>query len=232
MSLGQQNNLPSPGSGEPGARGAFTLVELLVVIAIIAVLAGLLLPALVRARESARRTQCLSQLRQVSLGIRLYADENGDEFPRSQHSAFAHGQATWGRAIAPQLGSTDAKWLNLLGGLYHCPTDQRLMQWSYGLNVYFELGPADDYAENPQEWRRLAQVTKPSATILLAENASGADHIMAHFWESPADTADLDAKRHNQKSNYAFVDGHSELLPIARVYAPPGVNHWNPARAK
>ena len=222
----------APGLSGPGARFAFTLIELLVVIAIIAVLAAMLLSALSRAKESARVTQCLSNLRQLGLAVRLYADENADEFPRSQHSAFANGLMPWERTVAPFLGSSPTLWTNLLRGVYHCPADQKTAPWSYGLNVYFELGRDDDYNGKPQTWRRASQVPKAAATVLFAENNSSADHIMPHFWTTPADAEDVDSTRHRQKAVYAFADGHSQLLPFASTYAPPQVDSWNPSTAQ
>jgi prepilin-type N-terminal cleavage/methylation domain-containing protein/prepilin-type processing-associated H-X9-DG protein len=218
----------------PERPRAFTLIELLVVIAIIAILAGLLLPALARAKEKARAIRCVSQMRQLGLAVRLYADDNEDEFPRSQHSAFAHGQLAWGRAIAPQLAQATPAWTNLFGGVYRCPAHRApSTQWSYGLNVYFELDPnSDDYAGSPQTWRKATAVPHPSGTIALAEVPGGVDHIMGHFWTSPADATDVDSQRHGQQANYAFTDGHAESARLKRTYDPScRVDQWNPSTA-
>jgi prepilin-type N-terminal cleavage/methylation domain-containing protein/prepilin-type processing-associated H-X9-DG protein len=216
--------------GLPRAPRAFTLVELLVVIAIIGMLSALLLPSLSKAKASARSVQCLSQMRQIGLAMRLYADDHRDQFPRSQHSAFAHGEFTWGRAIAPELGRSSTPWTNLFTGIYRCPADQRTAPWSYGLNVYFELGPEDDYIGKPQTWRRVASIPQPSDTILLAENATSADHVMPHFWTSPAEAEEIAAERHRRQANYLFVDGRAQRLAFSTIYKPPHLDFWNPLR--
>lgn len=213
-------------------RAGFTLVELLVTIAIIALLASLLLPGLSKAKESARATKCLSNMRQVGLGTLLYADENNDEFPRSQHSAFTHGQLVWGRAIAPQLARSTGDWTNLLGGVYLCPSNRRTNGWSYGLNVYLELGPDDDYLGKPRTWRRTTSLPQTSATILFAESASLADHIMPHFWTSASDAVDVAFGLHGGKAHYTFSDGHSERLKLDSTFNPAQSRDlWNPLTA-
>ena len=212
------------------SRG-FTLIELLVVIAIIALLAALLLPALSRGSALAKATQCRSQMRQIGLATRLYAEDHEDFFPRSQHSANANNMYPWERAIAPNLGGKDTSgrtFTNLLRSLYHCPADLRTgLPLSYGLNVYFELeGP------NYLSCHRMAQVPKAAATIAYTEILAAGDHVMPEDWTQLTDAiSDVASTRHSRKSNYLFVDGHVQLLPLARTYQPPNLDCWNPALA-
>ncbi|MDW8344076.1 MAG: type II secretion system protein [Verrucomicrobiae bacterium] len=210
----------------------FTLVELLVVVAIIGLLSAVTLPAIARARDKARAIRCLTQMRQLSLSLHAFADDRQDTWPRSSHSAAAHGELPWNQAIAPYLGSSLDRWTQLTNGVYRCPSKKETGWRSHGLNVYFELDPAhDDYVGSPTTWRRRTDTPRPHSTVLLAEIPGSTDHVMAHFWTSPNDATDVAPTRHNGRANHLMADGHGELLPLAMTYLPPVRDHWNPSLA-
>jgi prepilin-type N-terminal cleavage/methylation domain-containing protein/prepilin-type processing-associated H-X9-DG protein len=134
------------------AEKAFTLIELLVVIAIIAILAGMLLPALAKAKAKGDRIKCMNNLRQISLFMQLYSDDNNDTFPAHRNQ---NGPADDNKAVSNWWGTVIVAYGNGRSNLFFCPAikGKRLdngVKWEwkfdchlvgYGYNGFF-LGHA------------------------------------------------------------------------------------------
>jgi len=228
----------------PSSTGdGFTIIEVLAVAAIVAMLAAVAVPALNSARAASRAASCATKLRSLAVGIPLYAQDHDGEYPRSFHSAGVHREPGWAASIATYLGApatvSPAGWKTVFNRYFRCPADSSTdaTVYSYGMNVFYELTPdGDDYQGSPSTWRRACQVASPSKTILLAETRPVAfgDHFMCHQWSGiPAARNAVASDRHSKKSNYLFVDGHVEALPVEATINPAlGVNLWNPSLAK
>ncbi|MCC6675808.1 MAG: prepilin-type N-terminal cleavage/methylation domain-containing protein [Phycisphaerales bacterium] len=219
------------------ARRAFTLIELLVVISIISLLLSLALPALGGARAASRACACLCRMRQLALFTDLYADANKDLMPRSSHSAAGSRSAPWGYAFYESINDSaydgpGPAWESTLNTHYRCPLDARRNRYSYGYNVYFELSPEET---GGPLWRRRASTPRPSATVLFGEleDASVADHAMAHFWTQYSAPPEINDRRHRPGAGVLFLDAHAATLTLGKLFDPKSnLNKWDPATAQ
>ncbi len=194
-------------------RKGFTLIELLVVIAIIAILAAILFPVFSRAREKARQSNCLSNEKQLALGILMYSQDYDEMIPYNIYGANVY---TWRACITPYVKNSQ---------LYFCPSKRVTANpfvanvADFGLNAGYAINvhhwnpapPAAPIPPTPPYGQALGSVQDSSSCILIMESDDSESQGLqadAFGWVPNA----LWATRHNEGANYAFVDGHAKFL--------------------
>lgn len=217
-------------------RRGFTLIELLVVIAIIAILAAILFPVFAKAREKARQSSCLSNLKQIGLGFMQYAQDYDETLPTDWVDP-GNNWAThwsWRAMLTPYIKNTQ---------IFSCPSDSRTYSGALaGQCVQGEGGIAASYGDNTMHYAgaaptppgimycRMGQIALPAQLILAGDSSNGSHQI-----SSMSDTLGfvLDAAtypgayRHNDGANYCFADGHAKWLKPSAIEDTAALCLWS-----
>lgn len=201
------------------SRSAFTLVELLAVIAIIGVLIGMLVAVVSHVRESARRSTCVSNLRQLGSAVLLYVQDNRGHLPLASENATQRGWdyflGSTGHIAAARVGG---RWVSPVFG---CPASRAAsgndLLTTYGMNGTLTGSSV------PVLFGRIEQ---PSATLLMADGTPLTDGTFnVAFWQS----ANKPAAAHGASANLLYADGHVAPrlvtdIPLNRW--PAGSSQW------
>jgi prepilin-type N-terminal cleavage/methylation domain-containing protein/prepilin-type processing-associated H-X9-DG protein len=232
---------------------AFTLVELLVVIAIIAILAGMLLSALDKAKTNAKSIACLNNLRQMTLAWYCYTLDENDLMPPSMTPGAPGGQGNPGSWV---LGNAqqDLDTTNIQRGLlyryvgtpsvYRCPADRSFVTShpglprtrSYSMNWWLnsDRGDGNNPTNDPEDKTKLSQLTAPSQIFVLADENEdsindGTLVVLSDKYAATNQWQDLPSDRHSKGCNLSFADAHAELHKwnwpkVYKSHPQPAVN--------
>ena len=228
-------------------RRGFTLVELLVVIAIIGVLIGLLLPAVQYSREAARRTHCYNNMRQLGIGILLFANNHHGQFPFTVHSNVYDSSGnlieneSWVATLAPFIESVDAIRIceDDLTGEARLNADPP--GTSYVINEYVAYPKVDGSVTNInkcQDTHHLLMLFEGSDQRPVDDPTREHAHVSQWYspplivhdqvWENMQ--TEISTNRHSEAANYLYGDGHVETFSEADVYGwvQQDIESWKP----
>jgi len=211
-------------------KTGFTLIELLVVIAIIAILAAILFPVFAKAREKARQTSCLSNVKQISLGIMMYVQDYDEEYPR------IYRNASPGRMTYPGGGSSSGlMWYGVIFPyvkniqIFNCPSYN--YKWNGNYTGKFAYGYSYRVGNGTTN---MADVESPATTILMADAwetpgvSSQSYYVTSYPVMSGADYRSVVPARHNDGANFGMCDGHAKWLKVTLGnHTFPGYQ-WDP----
>jgi prepilin-type N-terminal cleavage/methylation domain-containing protein/prepilin-type processing-associated H-X9-DG protein len=226
-------------------KAQFTLIELLVVIAIIAILASMLLPALSQAKNKAKAIACMSNEKQLGLGVISYSVDWDDYLPVAKSTVFTSGFSVyWKQQLASYVGIEEAPdaWALVGGsrcddfcsGVFACsafdpnlPSDcptNRGAYGGYGWNIVSNgVGTTLEATDDASRPVKIQEVKLPTKTFCFGDAAStpGENNsyygVLCNPWS--AATMNLVSYVHSRRGNYAFIDGHSEALRPEEIVA-------------
>ena len=196
-------------------KRGFTLIELLVVIAIIAILAAILFPVFARAREKARQTSCLSNIKQIGLSCHMYFSDYDENLLHYRHELPGDTSISWRHMVEPYVKNSQ---------IFVCPS--RPTEQGYGWN-YNYLGWPGRGGTSSNAAATLGAISEPSTTIMLGES-----NYSAVFRPSlgPGFYDVYNRYPHNEGANICFCDGHAKWLSKSTLIAPPDSTYYTAIR--
>ena len=228
-------------------RRAFTLIELLVVIAIIAILAAILFPVFAQAKAAAKKTQCLSNQKQIGTSIYLYLNDSDDTLPManypaapaymgppftkfSWHKGEGVAELNWADLMLPYTKSID---------IFKCPDDSTGLAiypagsgtkvpgkpLSYALNLYFFSQP-NSVRRFSTTGGSMSEITASASKIFVAESSSNSNFELMRPDRYKAPDGTVTLERHLLGANYVYADTHAKYHKMPQAWKTIPAATW------